>query len=109
MCAACHDNLETIRRIVQLAAGRQSGYIPLLRPRGDLDRLPSITILDARIQKDFALGGSSRLTLFLDALNLNNENTPQSVVSANVTNGQYQYPTTFVAPRRLMLSGKFSF
>jgi hypothetical protein len=26
-----------------------------------------------------------------------------------VTNGQYQYPGTFVAPRRLMLSGKFSF
>ena len=55
------------------------------------------------------VGGASRLTLFLDALNLNNENTPQAVVSANVTNGQYQYPTTFVAPRRLMLSGKFSF
>ena len=71
--------------------------------------MPWITIVDARIPKDFALGGASRLTLFLDALNLNNENSQQSVASANVTNPQYQFPTTFVAPRRLMLSGKFSF
>jgi hypothetical protein len=38
--------------------------------------LPWVTILDARIRKDFALGGASRLTLFLDALNLNNEKQP---------------------------------
>jgi hypothetical protein len=42
-------------------------------------------------------------------LNLNNENAPQAVVQANVTSSSYQFPTTFVAPRRLMLSGKFSF
>ena len=70
--------------------------------------VPWVTIVDARVQKEFVVG-NSRLTVFLDALNLNNENSPQAVASANVTNGQYQYPTTFIAPRRLMLSGKFSF
>jgi hypothetical protein len=104
-----HANAYRLRtRTIPASVAGQSSTI-LLQPRGDLERLPWTTILDARIQKDFALGGASRLTLFLDVLNLNNENAPQNVVSANVTNGQYQYPTTFVAPRRLMLSGKFSF
>jgi hypothetical protein len=67
-----------------------------------------VTIIDARVQKEFRVG-ESRLTVFLDALNLNNANSPQAVLSANVTNPQYQYPATFIAPRRLMLSGKFSF
>jgi hypothetical protein len=88
-------------------AGQPSTTI-ILQPRGELDRLPWVTIVDARVQKEFVVG-NSRLTVFLDALNLNNENSPQAVASANVTNGQYQYPTTFIAPRRLMLSGKFSF
>jgi hypothetical protein len=65
--------------------------------------------MDARLQKDFALGRGAHLGLFLDALNLNNENSPQAVVSPNVTSGSYQFPTAFVTPRRFMLSGKFSF
>ena len=81
----------------------------MLQRRGDLDRLPAVTILDARVQKEFSLGRGARLGVFLDALNLNNENASQSVVSANVTSSSYQFPTTFVAPRRFMLSGKFSF
>ena len=47
----------------------------------------------------------SACAVFLDALNLNNENAPQAVVQANVTSSSYQFPTTFVAPRRFMLSG----
>jgi hypothetical protein len=61
------------------------------------------------VQKDFALGRGARVTLFFDALNVTNENAQQAVVQANVTSSAYQFPTTFVAPRRLMLSGKFSF
>jgi hypothetical protein len=81
----------------------------LLQPRGDFGRLAPVTIVDARLQKDFTLSRGVRLGLFMDALNLNNENAPQGVVSANVTSSSYQFPTTFVAPRRFMLSGKFSF
>jgi hypothetical protein len=55
-----------------------------------------------------SLGRGARLGVFLDILNLNNENALQSVVSASVTSSSSQFPTTFVAPRRLMLSGKFT-
>jgi hypothetical protein len=104
-----HANAHRIRvRTIPASIAGQSSTI-LLQPRGELDRLPSITILDTRLQKEFPLGRGARATLVLDVLNLNNENAQQAVVSANVTNNQYQFPTTFVAPRRVMLSGRFSF
>jgi len=96
------------RNIPSSIAGQSSTTI-ILQPRGELGRLSSVTILDARLQKDVSFGRGARLTVFLDALNLNNENAPQAVVQANVTSSQYQFPTSFVSPRRLMLSGKFSF
>jgi hypothetical protein len=105
-----HGNAHRLRtRSIPTSVAGQPSTTIILQPRGELDRLPWTTIVDFRLQKEFAAGGNSRLTLFLDVLNLNNENSPQAVVSSNVTNGQYQYPGTFVAPRRLMLSGKFSF
>jgi hypothetical protein len=96
-----------VRTIPASIAGQSSTI--LLQPRGEIGRLPDVRILDARVQKDIRLGGGARVSLFVDALNLNNENAPQGVVQANVTSSQYQFPTTFVAPRRLMLSAKFSF
>ena len=65
-------------RIPASIAGQSSTI--LLQPRGELGRLPSITIIDARLQKEFPLGRGARLSVFLDALNLNNENAPQAVV-----------------------------
>jgi outer membrane receptor protein involved in Fe transport len=104
-----HENAHRIRvRTIPASIAGQSSTI-ILQPRGELGRLPSITILDARLQKEFALGHGARVAVFLDALNLTNENAPQAVVQANVTSSAYQVPTTFVAPRRLMLNGKFSF
>jgi hypothetical protein len=96
------------RSIPSSVAG-QGGTTILLQRRGDFGRLPAVAILDARLQKDFALGRGARLGLFVDALNLNNEDAHQGVVSPNVTSSQYQYQSAFVAPRRYMLSGKFSF
>jgi hypothetical protein len=104
-----HGNAHKIRtRTIQASVAGQSSTITL-QPRGELERLPWITIVDARVQKEIQLGGGARVALFFDVLNLGNENSPQAVVSANVTNAQYQFPTTFVAPRRMVLSGKFSF
>jgi hypothetical protein len=104
-----HLNAHRIRvRTIPTSIAGQSSTI-LLQPRGEFGRLPKITIIDARLQKDFPLGRGARLSVLLDALNLNNENAPQSVVQANVTSSSYQFPRDFVAPRRLMLSGKFSF
>jgi hypothetical protein len=96
------------RAIPSSVAGQSSTFI-ILQSRGELGRLPAVTIVDARVQKEFSLGRGARLGVFVDALNLNNENAPQSVVSASVTSSSSQFPTTFVAPRRFMLSGKFSF
>ena len=95
-------------RTVPASIAGQSSTI-LLQPRGELGRLPSVTILDARLQKEFPLGRGARLSLIADALNLNNEDAFQAVVQANVTSSSYQLPTTFVVPRRFMLSAKFSF
>ena len=82
--------------------------IVVLQPRGELGRLPDVSILDGRVQKDFTFRGA-RATLLLDGLNLLNENAPQAVQSTNVASSVYQYPQTFVTPRRFMLSAKFSF
>jgi hypothetical protein len=96
------------RSIPSSIAG-QSSTVIILQPRGEFGRLPAVTILDARLQKDVPLGRGARLSIIVDALNLNNENAPQQVVQANVTSSSYQFPRTFVSPRRFMLSGKFSF
>jgi len=104
-----HEGANRIRvRTIPSSVAGQSSPI-LLQPRGDFGRLAPVTIVDARLQKDFALGRGARLGIFLDALNLNNENAEQGVVSANVTSSSYQYPNGFVFPRRFMLSGKFGF
>jgi hypothetical protein len=104
-----HENAHRVRtRTIPASVAGQSSTI-LLQPRGELDRLPWITIVDTRVQKDFSLGRGARVGLFLDVLNLTNENANQAVVQANVTSSSYQFPASFVAPRRLMLSGKFSF
>ena len=80
-----------------------------MSPRGSFGRLPSFTIIDARLQKDFKLGGSKLLSVFVDALNLNNEDANQAVQSTNVSSGVYQYPSVFAQPRRFMLGAKASF
>jgi len=104
-----HQGAHTIRtRAIPTSVAGQATTI-LLQPRGALDRLPAVTILDARVQKDIQLGRGARLGLFVDMLNLNNQNAPQGVVQANVTSSSYQFPANFVFPRRFMLSGKFSF
>ena len=104
-----HENAHRLRtRTIPASIAGQSSTI-LLQPRGDFGRLPKVTIIDARLQKEFPLGRGARLSVVADALNLNNENVPQGVVSASVTSSSYQFPTSFVAPRRFMLSGKFSF
>jgi hypothetical protein len=95
------------RSIPSSIAGQSSTII--LQPRGENGRLDAVAILDARLQKDIPFGRGARLALFVDALNLNNENAPQGVVQSNVTSSSYQFPTTFVAPRRFMLSAKFTF
>ena len=80
-----------------------------LSPRGTFGRLPSFTMVDARVQKDFKLGGNKQLSLFADMLNLTNENSPQTVRSSIVDSDVYQFPDSFPFPRRVMIGAKASF
>jgi hypothetical protein len=98
-------------RTRQLSAALTGGIYgqAALSPRGTFGRLPSFTMVDARIQKDFKLGGSKGVSLFADMLNLTNENSPQTVRSSNVESDVYQFPDSFPLPRRLMIGAKASF
>ena len=106
-----HDNAHRFRTRTIPASVAGIASTIFMQPRGDLGRLPDTTIIDARLQKSFRLGGTARLSLAADALNLFNENAPQAVQSTNVTSAVYQYasPVSFVTPRRFMLSAKFNF
>jgi outer membrane receptor protein involved in Fe transport len=89
-----------------------TGGIPnyvTLSPRGTVGRLPTFTMVDARIQKDFKLGGNKRISVFADMLNLTNENSPQAVRDSIVGSATYQYPDSFPFPRRVMIGAKAGF
>ncbi len=75
---------------------------------GDL-RTDTWTQLDARVEKAFGLGGTTELAVFGDFLNLFNADTNESVLDRRITNETYLVPSRFIAPRRLMLGGKFRF
>jgi hypothetical protein len=81
----------------------------LLQPRGENGRLEDVVILDARLQKDFRLGGKVHLAVFADALNLLNGDTTQGVVTSLVESSSYLYPVEPLTPRRFMLGAKFKF
>ena len=77
--------------------------------RGQLGRLPGITFLDVRVQRDFRLGERVRLGVFADVLNLLNDDAYQGTVSDVGTSPQYHQAYDFILPRRLMLGAKLRF
>jgi hypothetical protein len=81
----------------------------LLQPRGENGRLDSLTIFDVRLQKDFRLGETARLSLMADAFNLLNSDTTEGVVTSLVESSSFLYPLSPVTPRRLMLGAKLKF
>jgi hypothetical protein len=81
----------------------------LLQPRGENGRLSDVTIVDARLQKDFRLGEKVQLSAFADAFNLLNSNTTQGVVTSLVESEAFLYPLEPLTPRRLMLGAKLRF
>jgi outer membrane receptor protein involved in Fe transport len=89
--------------------GVPEGRLTLLQPRGQLGRIPSVTFLDMRLQKDFKLGKTAKLSVFCDALNLLNEDAYESVQSSTATSSVFLYPFDPVDPRRFMLGAKFRF
>ena len=80
-----------------------------LQRRGENERLPDVTQLDMRLQKDFKFGEQARLGVFVDALNLLNDDVYETVQSTLATSSVFDYPLSPVLPRRLMLGAKFRF
>ena len=89
--------------------GVPEGRLTLLQPRGQLGRIPSVTFLDMRLQKEFRLGKTVKLSIFADALNLLNEDAYEGVQSSTATSSVFLYPIDPVDPRRVMLGAKFRF
>jgi hypothetical protein len=85
------------------------GTTILLQKRGERPRLDSITQVDMRFQKDFRFGKDLKLGFFVDALNLLNEDSPETVQSSLVTSAVFDYYSAPVFPRRFMLGAKFRF
>jgi len=81
----------------------------LLQPRGENGRLPSVTFVDFRLQKDFRLGDKVNVSVFGDVINLLNEDSPQGVGSSTVTSSAYNELVDFVLPRRAILGAKLRF
>src|SRR6185436_16202283 len=72
-------------------------------------RVPNWNLFDVRLQKDFSLGGSARLGVFGDFLNLTNIAAPQGIGSRIGTSSSFALPTSFLIPRRLMVGAKVRF
>jgi outer membrane receptor protein involved in Fe transport len=81
----------------------------LLQPRGENGRIQSVTLLDARVEKDFKAGEKVRLSLFVDVLNVLNENATQTVQSTIPTSSVFWYPLDPIDPRRAMVGAKLRF
>jgi outer membrane receptor protein involved in Fe transport len=85
------------------------GTVIFLQKRGENGRIQSVTMLDARVQKDFKLGSQVKLSIFADALNLLNEDAPETVQSSLVTSSTFNWPFDPVDPRRVMVGAKLKF
>jgi outer membrane receptor protein involved in Fe transport len=85
------------------------GTTILLQKRGENPRLDDVTQVDMRFQKDFRFGKDVRLGVFVDALNLLNEDSPETVQSSLATSDIFNFYSTPVFPRRFMLGAKFRF
>jgi hypothetical protein len=72
-------------------------------------RMPSLSLLDLRLQKTFTLGGRVRVVLLGDLLNGFNEDAPEGLLSRIATSPDYGVGRSFVLPRRLMLGAKLTF
>jgi hypothetical protein len=105
-----HDGAHTVRRAtVRDITNIPEGTTILLQKRGTLGRLPDVTLLDMRLQKDFKLGANAKLSLFADALNLTNNDAYEAVQSTIATSSVFLWPGDPVDPRRLMLGAKIRF
>jgi hypothetical protein len=78
-------------------------------PSEGQDRTKRWQTLDARVEKNFKLGKTPEVAVFGDFLNLFNSDANESVLDRRLGNLNYDVPSRFILPRRLMVGGKFRF
>src|SRR5262249_50913163 len=88
------DNAWIVRRanVPASVTNISEGTLILLQPRGQNERLPRVTFLDMRFQKDFKFSKDARLSVFADALNLTNNDAYESVLSSTVSSSVFLFP-----------------
>lgn len=76
-------------------------------------RASALNLVDFRVQKDFKLGGTAKLSVALDLLNAFNDDAfysvANTVVPSSTTPPEYLQGVTFVPPRRANIVLKFWF
>ena len=97
-----------IRRL-RVGALTNLGSTILAERRGTSGRLPSKTIVDLRLQKDFELREGVRLGLFADIFNLLNDDAPLGTQSSIGTSDVFNVSDNFIRPRRVQLGAKLRF
>jgi hypothetical protein len=75
----------------------------LLEPRGTR-RLSSQAILDVRLSRPVSFGAGKRIEFVLDVLNVLNNRAEEALATDNLASANFGKPTTFVDPRRAMIS-----
>lgn len=81
----------------------------LLQERGTFGRLPTQTLVDLRLEKEFRLGGNLDLALIADVFNVFNDDSYENVRSSLVTSSTFDLPASFVLPRRVQFGAKLRF
>ncbi len=73
-----------------------------LEPRGTR-RLSSQTLVDLRVSRPIAFGGSTRVELLVDVLNALNDTAEEGLATDNLFSPNFGQPTSFIEPRRAMV------
>jgi hypothetical protein len=69
-------------------------------------RVADTNVIDVRVQKEFTFASPMRLDLFLDALNMTNDDSYEGVGSVLGTSSGFGVATRYIPPRRLQLGLK---
>ncbi len=114
-----HQSGDPLRRIVQVT-GLRSGTFNYTAEGFDKYREDNVTIFDARLEKEFRVGGGRKVGVFFDAFNITNSNAAQSQDNVTgrrtvVVDGQlveyqrFMRPTVVIGPRIFRFGLKLDF
>ena len=80
-----------------------------LQPRDGSLRMPAQNFIDMRFEKRLRLGGTSRITVMADLINVLNIDTPLTWISEVATSANFAVPNLIANPRRAMFALRYEF